>query len=97
MFWDDRIKDRSNIPEIKRLDAYLDLVNVNPPILLAHLLVSYLHRIHGSHRVPEVLRRKSCGFHVEALLHKLSNLSLVHPFLLERAEGSLLDCVLSFR
>jgi len=86
-----------NIPDVKKIDAYLDLVNVNLPILLADLFVSYLHRIHGGHRVPKVLRGKGCGFHVEALLRKLRNLSLVHPFLLECAEGPLLDCVLDFR
>lgn len=74
--------------------AYLNLVDVNLAVLLAQFLVRLLHRVHGRHGVPQVLRSKSRGFHVESLLAELSELVLVHTLLLESAKSAFLDGIL---
>ena len=63
---------------------YLDLVNINLPILLLELLVRDFHRIECSHRIAQVLRSERGTLHIERLLHKLIELRLVHLLLLER-------------
>lgn len=74
--------------------AHLNLVDINPLVLLLHLLVCDAHRVDGRHRVLQVLGRHGRLLHVEGLLLELVELVLVHPFLFEGAEGALLDGVL---
>ena len=83
--------------KIEYTRPYLYLVDINFPILLSHLFVGHIHSIHCGHCIPQVVCGECCGLHVETLLSELVQLSFIHPFLLQRSERSLLDCILKCR
>ena len=113
------------------MGTYLDLIDINPLVLLLHFLICHAHRIYRSHLerqltrpfteactragllvmqacarlliclararegltygILQVLRCHRRLLHVESLLLKLHQLTLVHAFLLECSERPLLD------
>lgn len=76
--------------------THLNLVNVNLSVLLLNFLVRNFHSIKSRHCIPQIVGSHSCAFHVERLLCELGDLRLVHAFLLQRPQSSLLDGILSF-